>query len=403
VFHESTEFIERCRNERTFHSELSTTIGTENRTYEASVRDISPDSGPAGRVIILRDITSRKKAEALLRSSEERYRSLIELAPFPVTITGRKDGRVLLVNRRCLEQFHISMEVAMKTKTFDFYVDRSDRDRLIESMKPKGEVQGFEMQMKTSEGRPFWAYVSTSLINFEGQDAVFVAFNDIDERRKASDALHMAHAKLNLLSSITRHDLLNNLTTIRGLIQLTMEETNKETVKNQLERLDRSAVAAVSLISFAKDYQDLGTATPAWQSVADVLEEASEQLEMQSVQMSQKLTGVEILSDALLQKVFYNLLDNSLRHGNRTKRIELWYEKKDRNLIIVFQDDGIGVPQSDKDRIFERGFGKNTGLGLFLVREILAITGISIRECGRPGAGARFEMSVPEGAYRIPD
>lgn len=403
VFHESTEFIERCRDERAFHSELSATVGTENRTYEASVRDISSDSGPAGRVIILRDITSRKKAEALLRSSEERYRSLIELAPFPVIITGRKDGRVLLVNRRCLEQFHVSLELAMKSKTFDFYVDGKDRDRLIASMQPKGEVQDFEMQMKTSEGKPFWAYVSTSLINFEGHDAVFAAFNDIDERRKASDALRTAHAKSNLLSSITRHDLLNNLTHIRGFIQLTMEETDKEIIKNHLEKLDRSAVAAVSLISFAKDYQDLGTATPAWQSVADVLEEASGQLEMGSVQVSQKLTGVEILSDALLQKVFYNLLDDSLHHGKKVKRIELWYEKKDRNLIIVFQDDGIGVPQSDKDRIFERGFGKNTGLGLFLVREILAITGISIRECGRPGAGARFEMSVPEGAYRIPD
>jgi signal transduction histidine kinase len=49
------------------------------------------------------------------------------------------------------------------------------------------------------------------------------------------------------------------------------------------------------------------------------------------------------------------------------------------------------------ERIFEQGFGKNTGLGLFLSREILAITGITITENGVPGKGARFEITVPRG------
>jgi signal transduction histidine kinase len=53
------------------------------------------------------------------------------------------------------------------------------------------------------------------------------------------------------------------------------------------------------------------------------------------------------------------------------------------------------------ERIFERGYGKNTGLGLFLSREILAITGITITENGVPGKGARFEITVPKGAYRF--
>jgi PAS domain S-box-containing protein len=403
VFHESTEFIERCRNERTFHSELSTTIGTENRTYEASVRDISPDSGPAGRVIILRDITSRKKAEALLTSSEERYRKLIELAPFPVLITGRKDGKALLINRRCQEQLRISNEKTLTSRSIDFYVNRADRDRLMASLRPQGEVRDFEIQLKTSEGKPFWAYLSASQINFEGHDAIFAAFNDVDERKRTADALRTANAKLNLLSNITRHDLLNSLTSIRGLIQLTKEEPGKEKTKDYLEKLDRYATAAEALISFTKDYQDLGVATPIWQVAADVMERATGELEMGTVRVSSELKGVEVYADGLLQKVFYNLIDNSLRHGQKVKRIELSYEKRDRNLTIILQDDGIGVPQSDKDHIFEREFGKNMGLGLFLVREILAITDISIKECGRPGAGARFEILVPEGAHRIPD
>ena len=57
----------------------------------------------------------------------------------------------------------------------------------------------------------------------------------------------------------------------------------------------------------------------------------------------------------------------------------------------------------EKIKIFERGFGKNTGLGLTISREILEITGITIQELGEPGAGARFEMTVPKAAYRLVD
>jgi signal transduction histidine kinase len=58
------------------------------------------------------------------------------------------------------------------------------------------------------------------------------------------------------------------------------------------------------------------------------------------------------------------------------------------------------VPVEEKLLIFEKGFGKNTGLGLFLSKEILSITGISIAEKGIFGKGAKFEISVPKGKYR---
>jgi signal transduction histidine kinase len=56
---------------------------------------------------------------------------------------------------------------------------------------------------------------------------------------------------------------------------------------------------------------------------------------------------------------------------------------------------------AEKEKIFERGFGKNTGFGLAISRDILDITGITIRETGEPGRGARFEITVPQGMWRI--
>ena len=62
--------------------------------------------------------------------------------------------------------------------------------------------------------------------------------------------------------------------------------------------------------------------------------------------------------------------------------------------------DGLGIVTDEKERIFERGSGRNTGFGMFLVREILSLAGITITETGEPEKGARFEIIIPFVAYR---
>ena len=86
--------------------------------------------------------------------------------------------------------------------------------------------------------------------------------------------------------------------------------------------------------------------------------------------------------------------------AKRSRPSGSFLRSSDGNHVIVCEDDGEGVIPEEKEQIFERGFGKNTGLGLTLSRDILAITGITIRETGTPGKGARFEMTVPEGAFQ---
>ena len=110
--------------------------------------------------------------------------------------------------------------------------------------------------------------------------------------------------------------------------------------------------------------------------------------------------GTEVFADPLVVKVFYNLMDNAVRYGGQITTIRFSEEEHDGYHAVVCEDDGVGIPVEEKEKIFERGFGKNTGLGLFLSREILAITGITIRETGEPGRGARFEIVVPKGMYR---
>jgi len=93
-------------------------------------------------------------------------------------------------------------------------------------------------------------------------------------------------------------------------------------------------------------------------------------------------------------------MDNAARYGGKITKIQFSIEERDDDHIIVCEDDGEGVVAEEKEKIFERGFGKNTGLGLALSREILSITGITITETGEPGKGARFEITVPKGVFR---
>jgi signal transduction histidine kinase len=112
-------------------------------------------------------------------------------------------------------------------------------------------------------------------------------------------------------------------------------------------------------------------------------------------------SDAEIYADSFFGRVFYNLIDNSHRHGGTVRNISVETEVvPGGNLVIRYRDDGTGIPLDEKQKIFEQGYGKNTGFGLFFIREVLGITGLIIRETGIPGSGVLFEITVPKAAWR---
>jgi signal transduction histidine kinase len=213
-------------------------------------------------------------------------------------------------------------------------------------------------------------------------------------------ALLTANKKLNLLSSITRHDIKNQLTALLMYIELSKMTVQDPDLKNTIDKEEVVANNILHQIEFTKTYENIGVSAPQWQNVAQLVSHVSPALEPAGVHLSVSTGDLEVYADPLLEKVFENLVDNSLRHGEHVRHIAVSCEKRDTGLVLMYKDDGAGVPAKDKQRIFERGFGKNTGLGLFLIREILSINGLSITECGVYGSGVLFEILVPEGCYR---
>jgi signal transduction histidine kinase len=132
-----------------------------------------------------------------------------------------------------------------------------------------------------------------------------------------------------------------------------------------------------------------------------VIESAATSLPLGPVALVVNFEKIELYADPLLGKVFYTLIENALRHGKTVTSIEFSCRTLDDSLVVIYQDNGTGIPAEHKEAIFERRFFKHTGFGLFLSRTILGITGMTIRETGEPGKGARFEISVHAGAYRF--
>jgi signal transduction histidine kinase len=227
------------------------------------------------------------------------------------------------------------------------------------------------------------------------------SFIDITERKRAEEALSLANKKLNLLSGITRHDINNQLTVLMGFLSILEKKQPDPTLNEYFKKVTTAAKRISTMIQFTKEYESIGIAAPAWQGIHNLAETAAQEVTLEKIVVKNNLPGyAEIFADPLIAKVFYNLLDNAVRYGGKITTIQFSIKESGNNILILCEDDGDGIPVQEKERIFERGFGKNTGLGLFLAREILSITGITIRETGEPGKGARFEMTVPKGMYR---
>jgi PAS domain-containing protein len=221
----------------------------------------------------------------------------------------------------------------------------------------------------------------------------------ITELKNAEDALKMVNTKLNLLSSITRHDILNKVMIGRSNLFLLKDLNLTSEQRSIFARISLSLASIEEFIAFTRTYQELGIETPVWQNVHDVFIQETTRLNKGGVEVEVKISGLLIYADPLFPKVCFNLLENALRHGGTITRVQVSVEPSPGGISIIVEDDGAGVPDDEKEVIFERGYGKNTGYGLFLSREILVITGIVLRETGRSGDGARFEIVVPYGKF----
>nr|WP_319375860.1 PAS domain S-box protein [uncultured Methanoregula sp.] len=351
---------------------------------------------------ISRDISERRHAEAALADRLVFQQTLIESIPYPVFIKDAA-GRFVGCNRAYERVFGTTRDYLLGKTVLDLaYLAPEERTRFQDEdmavIKQAGRMS-YELPILYADGQ-----IHQTLYSVDGfrlasgsPGGLIGMLVDITGRKQMEDALKQANRQLGLLTSITRHDINNKITAILGYLDLAEMEGAGHAPGEYVEKLKSLTQAIRSQIEFTKIYQDLGNQDPQWQEIDALLPRSN--LPGQ-IEFSASVQGIEVFCDPMLPKVFFNLLDNSLRHGERVTRISVTASPTHDGLTLVWEDNGTGIEPGLKERIFDRGFGKNTGLGLFLVREILAPTRITIRETGIFGTGARFEILVPKGIYR---
>ena len=160
--------------------------------------------------------------------------------------------------------------------------------------------------------------------------------------------------------------------------------------------------AIQALITFTREYQDIGNEPPEWQDVKQSIMKSCAGIRSWEGQISLlRLKVSESMQTACCQACSCTLCRMQSSHGKKTTRIRLFCEESFEELHIVCEDDGIGVPPEAKEKIFNREFFNRTGLEMYLAQEILSITGIGIRETGIYGEGACFESVRSQGTVPV--
>ena len=389
-------FVEDLRTGKQNMVSVEDSINRNNGTsqpVEVYVQITEP-LGERKLLVTVFDIDRMKSVERDLQRTEVLLHKYLELTPTAIIILNGQ-WTPTYVNDAFARIMGLSKE---QTYRIDFAAMRDkviDLDNFIKAFMTSGNQYACgEVRLRTPDGIKS-LFVSASQVD----DDTYIGFGvDITEKKKTEQNLQQLNEKSNLLASITRHDIMNQATVMRGNLELikivgSVPEDRLKGMNNAINKIEH-------YVKFADSFSKTGCLEPKWFDVKDAAVHAWQTIGNKDVIFSVDVPDIEVLADPIFPKVFDNLIMNSLVHGTGMGRIDLTLARSGEDLVLIYSDDGPGIPDDIRPRLFNKGAGRNTGLGLFLIRQILHTTDIDIVENGEDGKGVRFEMTVPAGSWR---
>ncbi|WAI00119.1 CBS domain-containing protein [Methanogenium organophilum] len=391
-------------------------IDRDHRIWQVQCHPVSWRGGAViGVIESAIEVTNERELEQTLRDHQNQLHIAAESADVE-TWYCRADGKGMVFGSEGGVVFAPECRFSGIGELYGYLQPRLHPDdmRLLRAMVDgfiKGRKHSAEVRLRMLVPGGGWRWIRTvGRVIETAQDGTAVTIAganiDITDLTNYRAAIQRVNKKLNLLASVTRHDVLNQVSAIMlagELLEMDGYLDGGSELAENIGRILSSAGTIERQILFTKEYRGLGEADPEWQNVCLLVEKAADEFgpNLLSVTMSCACEGLEIYADPMFGHVLFNLIDNAIRHGVDTSHITIGFSDTRDGGRLIIEDDGRGVRDDIKEQIFARGYGHNTGLGLFLSREILDITGISIRECGEFGRGARFEMFIPHCGYRF--
>nr|WP_284738506.1 PAS domain-containing protein [Methanoculleus sp. CWC-02] len=310
------------------------------------------------------------------------------------------DGRIIAANASAAEVFGVT-ETDLPGQSVGRFIPEAAYASIRTAVMEQGTFSDMEAAPDGREGSV--VSIAGALVRDPDREpaGIVLIIRDITARKAAETALRTANQKLSLLSQLTCHDIGNDVTGLSWYLHLLSEDRMHPDADVHLSRSVEAVEKIKKHLLFSRDYQMIGVYQPVWQPLEAMIAHAASTIPNSGVAISTRVIPAEIYADPLSPKAMYNLLENALRHGGEVTAIRITTtEQADGTLALAFEDNGTGVRDEEKGKIFGYGYGKNTGFGLTFSRDILSVTDIGIRETGTAGKGARFEILIPPRAWR---
>jgi len=360
-----------------------------------------PDESAFSREYIQRVGLKLEKKTRLLNESEEKYHLLYDNS-MDAILLNRPDGSIIAANPAACAMFQRTEEEIIRNGRAGI-VDTTD-PRLPAALEERSRTGRFrgELTFLRKDGTPFPGEVSSNLFtDSHGNTLTSMIIRDISERKKQEQSLQIAKQKLDLMNLVAWHDIFNKVTALRGYVELSRQHITDGKTEGLYLREEELLKVIHQQISYTQEYQQIGEKPPRWQNLRSLLNNVSFTGVAASIRIVNEAENLEIFADPVIEKVFWHLIDNSAKHGETVTEVRITARESESGCTLVYQDNGVGIPEHKRKDLFTKSFGKMTGFDLFFVHDILDIYGMKIDETGEPGKGARFEITVPKGLYRF--
>jgi len=401
LFEETKKLNEQASEGWVYHDTLRKKKDGSLIRVSVSAAPIRVHDKLVGYVWLYKDISQQKAVEESLKESEERFRALFTGGP-EASVYLSPDFRIEDINRRFEKVFGYSL-AEIKGKRLDDVIVQEGKKEEADMLNEKA-VGGYvyhQTLRRRKDGSLVPVSISAAPIVIKGQLSGTVGtYKDISDLKNAEEKLAVMNEKLRVVGGLTRHDIRNKLSVITGNTYLMKKKLKDHPeVAGGFEELEFACHAIVKLLDFARDYERLGVEELTYVELEDSIEKAvSLFTSIDQPKISNQCHGITLLADSLLSKLFYNLIDNSLKHGGSVTKIDITFEESEDKLSLVFEDNGAGITQEAKPKLFREGYttGNGSGYGLYLIKKMMEAYGWNIEETGLSGKGARFVVAIPK-------